>query len=68
MKGLVPVREFLLNSKHIQPALNILGNNKEGDQPKYIDIKPNFPFKLQRTVGECVQLPLDFVGVIKGQG
>ena len=33
MKGLVPVREFLLNSKHIQPALHVLGNNKEGDKP-----------------------------------
>ena len=37
-KGLVPVREFLLNSKHIQPVLHILNNIKEGDQPKYFDI------------------------------
>ena len=32
-KGLVPVHEFMLNSKHTQPALHNLGNNKEGDKP-----------------------------------
>jgi hypothetical protein len=37
-KGLVPVLKFLLNSKHIQPVLHILGNNKEGDKQKYITI------------------------------
>ena len=37
-KGLVSVCKFLQNSKHIQPALHILGNNKEGDKQKYFDI------------------------------
>ena len=49
-KGLVPVLKFLLNSKHIQPALHILDNIKEGAQPKYLDITADCDISRNDTV------------------